>query len=617
MKFFRFAFWAITLNLISLILFPISVSADSSNFSIKFDVSYKIHEDGRATINQNYELTNLTTSEYAAEYSVKLGNTQIEGLRAFDRTGILPAEIRPDGEGGKEVRIEFQDKVVGKGKSLKWSMVYETPQLAKKMGKLWYVNIPKPMDITPDSDYTVTVNVPPSFGRPVVSKPIASAIGNVWKKDEFTAKYLQLIYAPGQTGNFSQTFEFTITSHLSNPSVFPILTEVALPSDNSYQRVQLKSIIPQPDDVNVDTDGNWLAKFRLGGTEKLEVKIGGLALVSSKPVFSTNNMADNTLKSKSAFWTSSPEIEDLVRKQNSVRSIYTYLTNKYLLEPPKEFQKIKTAEEILKSENNKIGCTDFATVFISAVRRLGVPAKQVDGAIYDNSTGRISLHCWVTYYDANSASWLMIDPAFESITRSDHYTSLDFSRLILTIHGSDPKTPVSAIFRSNRSLDQDIQIKPTQVTPDFKNSPNARIRIDVPSRGTSGFPLKIHIFIDNPDFVIREGETIEISSRNLKLSEQKIQTGVLPPFANREYVIEASAVPLMSSSDDIITFTIQGEKKDYHIRIEPFFKSSPIVAIGGLTILGIISIIAQITRGVLLQKRKRRGDLRGEGQKPS
>ena len=71
-----------------------SVFAQSEKFSVTSDSTYKIAENGLATVTQNFIFTNLTTQYFPAQYLANLPQKEIYNLRAYDNTGALKIETK-------------------------------------------------------------------------------------------------------------------------------------------------------------------------------------------------------------------------------------------------------------------------------------------------------------------------------------------------------------------------------------------------------------------------------------------------------------------------------------------------------------------------------------------
>lgn len=551
---------------------PLPVSA-SENFQLKFDVSYKVQEDAKTTVTYNFALTNLTTEKYAAEYSLLLGKTKVEGLRAFDRTGALPIELRLADDGSKDARIEFADHVVGEGKTLNWSVLYETPDIAQKVGRLWVVTIPKPGDIVPNSDYTVKLTVPPSFGKLIWQRPGASAIGNVWPKTALMGNKITAVYAPEGVEPY-QAYDFSFKYRLTNNSLLPSKLPLALPPDTQFQKIFLSYLNPRPEDVIKDEDGNWLAYYTLGPTSHRDIVASGSALVAIKPLSGAELNQQNF----------SPIASKIHHDLAALRQ----------LNPTKKEQKDFT-------------CTDFAQAFITEAKKSQITAKQVDGLVVGQGVANSddSLHCWVEYFDSQVGQWRMIDPAWQSRTKADYFKELDFTHLSLVIHGKDPLSPVPPGLYQGVFPSKDLVVTPVNKNLDINEVPVVHVRADIPSLGTSGLPLKLKVIVENMGPTYHAGETIVISSKNFTITPKTVNTGPLPPFATREVDFQVDTGSVFAKSDGIITLTIQNQSRDYPLKLEPIHISKPVLIVGGLTGLGFISLIAQITRSLLLQKRRR------------
>ena len=137
-------------SVISLFIYsiiPTSVYA-SGEFQADYTVQYAIAPSGLTIVTQNIILTNKRTNLYPQKYSIVIDSTKIKNILAYDSKQIVPTDISQK-DGKTEIILTFNDKVVGLGKQLSFTLRFENGDIAQQHGSIWEVNIP---GITPDAD---------------------------------------------------------------------------------------------------------------------------------------------------------------------------------------------------------------------------------------------------------------------------------------------------------------------------------------------------------------------------------------------------------------------------------------------------------------------------------
>jgi len=108
---------------------------------------------------------------------------------------------------------------------------------------------------------------------------------------------------------------------LKDQNLFPISTEIALPPNTNYQNIIINSINPQPDNVKVDEDGNWLAQYKLLPSQRLKINVKGKAKVflnGSSENITSENIAQY-LKSEPYWETNAQNITDTAKSLKNTR----------------------------------------------------------------------------------------------------------------------------------------------------------------------------------------------------------------------------------------------------------------------------------------------------------
>lgn len=556
----------------------------SGEFTTVYNVSYNVQEDGKTVVTQNVELKNLTSNLYATEYTITLGTTDINNVTASDSMDEIKPEITRESEETR-IRLKFNDKVAGRGKSLNFHLRYETFEIAKRQGQIWEVNIPK-IEKDPQVEvYNVTLNVPRSFGQPVSSKP-RSASGLSWNLSNSSTSGINVLFGS------QQIFDFKLIYHLENNSLSPIFAEVALPPDTAYQQIYLKSLTPVPSKMSTDEDGNWLARFELVARQKLDVVAEGKALVflSPRAEFKTNLTSE--LKEKylvpQKYWeVDDEELMGIAVKLKTPRDIYKYVINHLNY----NYKRISKTSERLGAkkalENPDLSlCLEFTDLFVALSRAAGIPAREVEGyAQTDNPYLRpLSLvfdilHSWPEYYDQNQETWVAVDPTWEKTTGSlDFFSSLDFSHLTLAIHGLSSERPYPAGSYKNEGVGRDVNITFGTKFPVVSN-PSPKLTLKFPDEEVRG-SVSGQIFLKNDSPIALYNLNTEFTSSEFNLTPSTWQVYALLPFETKTLSLEA-APKIFFWGKGTVTASLGENKIKAIISLKPYeLVVLPVIIIG-------------------------------------
>ena len=244
----------------SFLIFNFSpVLAEEGKFKVTMDAVYKIEADGKTTVTENFSLTNLTNQYFPTEYVTKLGNKEIYNLRAFDNSGNLKIETNKE-----EIHIKFNNQIVGQDKTLNWTLVYETPEVAHHNGRLWEIFIPPTVD-------TVSLYFPKEFGKTVYFRPAPDIGDHIWSKNDGISG----VFDPANLTLPYQNYDFKLSYRLYNSRLYPVNMDITLPRNTENQKVFLNNLSPKPVNVSVRPDGNWSANYQLGPAASLNVTATG------------------------------------------------------------------------------------------------------------------------------------------------------------------------------------------------------------------------------------------------------------------------------------------------------------------------------------------------------
>ena len=447
-KFLLFFFSFLILNS----FFIVTVYAEGE-FKTDVDVIYKVQESGITTITNNITLENLFSEIYATSYTLVLDNIKPANLIATQNGKKIPFKINTEGT-KTNIAINFPDNVVGKGQKRIFSLVYDDSTIAQRTGEVWEISIPRLSNDASFSSYNLSFWVPDSFGEEAYISPTPLNKKSVDNQKVYSFNQ-NAVLKTGIMAGFGefQVFSFNLIYHLENPLVKSSLVEIAVPPDTSLQKVYFTKLTPEPDDIKVDEDGNWLADYILTPRQRVDISVEGAVQIfsGSRPFLEPQLSTLNKNLFSGEFWqVDDPVILELAKKYKTPKEIYDYVVN-YLTY---DFERVKPnvirlgALEAFKNPKNSI-CMEFTDLFIAVARAAKIPAREINGFAYTENPkiqplSLVSdiLHAWPEYWDANKKTWIAIDPTWGSTTGGvDFFNKLDLRHFTFVIHGIDSQKP--------------------------------------------------------------------------------------------------------------------------------------------------------------------------------
>lgn len=587
----------------------------SDEFSSAYDITYDVNEIGLATVITNISLTNKTTRYYASEYTLTIPSFNIAGVSARDSGGKVKTQVTEKGD-STEIHLVFNDTVVGLGKTLNFTLSYQTPQLAQKIGRIWEINIPRINSNTSFATYNVTLKVPQTFGSLAYAWP-PPAKNYTWTKDELSQ---------GITAAFGdfQAFKFKLAYHLKNPNLYPVYTEIALPPDTAYQRISYTQVVPQPVNVHSDPDGNWIARYDLSPGQKLEVTAEGVVQIYSQPNFSPQNPPNdiqNYLASQDYWEVNDSQIQEIARGLKTPRQIYDYVakTLKY------NYQKINSsgprlgAKQVLAKPDSAI-CMEFTDLFIALARAAGIPAREVDGFAYTTNTKlrplsleKDILHAWPEYFDKEKNTWVMVDPTWGNTTGGlDYFEKLDFNHFAFAIRGLDSNRPLPAgAYKIDEKDSKDVEVTPIQeFTP---QTPKVDVKFMFPSEILAGLQTTGKVVVKNNGPQALYNSDLVLFSPSVSLTKSSFLIDTLPPYGETSLEIRFIKTNLILNSQGSLTAQIAGQSFQTNFKIKPFYLKFWWEIGGGLVVTGsaLAIFLARKARRLPFQRQDGQSDLRG------
>jgi transglutaminase-like putative cysteine protease len=562
----------------------------SGEFRADYAVQYAIAPSGTTIVTQNITLTNKQTNLYPQKYSIVIDSTKISNVIAYDSHQIVPTDITQT-DGKTQIMLTFNDKVVGLGKQLAFTIRFENGDIAQQNGSIWEVNIP---GVAPDADianYDVSLTVPSSFGPNAYMTPMPAS-GGLWNRAQMMAGGISAAYGDGQT------FDVQLSYYLDNPKVTTAKSEIALPPDTAYQTVVIDSLDPKPTTVIRDIDGNWLAQYTLVPGSHISIKalLHINLLLQPKDGYSDPVPDQELYTSPQKYWESNaPQIIALAKQYATARAIYTYVSQTlgYDYKRVSQTPIRKGALLALATPDNSI-CMEFTDVFIAIARAAGIPAREAVGYAY-TSNSRLRplslvadiLHAWPEYYDSDRHVWVPVDPTWANTTGGvNYFDKLDFNHIVFSHYGKSSDYPYPAgFYRQNGKTTKDVSV--TFATSKFiPPASKLTTNISFPKLVTAGLPAHGTITVENTVGVAVPAATIIVQSTPVDVGITKTETNI-PPFATLTYPLAITIPNYFTKGNGRILTSINDETQQYIYTIQPItaFFIIPTLSFGAILLI--------------------------------
>ncbi len=589
-KFFIFLVFLPFLILNSQFFIPSALA--QSDFTTRFTSTYDVSSEGVAKVTHHIELTNRLSQVFASEYSLTIGSTRIKDISAQSPSGVETSIT--NNQNSTLIVLKFANPVIGKNQTHRFSVSYTNLDIATKSGRVLEVNIPKMSNAGEVEDYAVVIKVPDSYDAPSLMTPVTKSISHLngqqilrYNKNQLAGKGVSILFGD------HQVYDFTLRYTLSNPSISTVTTVIAIPPDTPYQKIYYQNLDPLPKNVTVDSDGNWLAEYKLPSKTTTEVRAIGQAVLYLKSTVPSISINPEAYYTPDQYWqTEDRDIVDLAQKLKTPENIYNYLVANLTY----NYQRIDAgttrlgAKSALENPQNSI-CTEFTDLFVALARAAGIPARANDGfAFTANSKLRpLSLkvdvlHAWPEYYNQDTRQWVPVDPTWGNTTGGiDYFNRWDLNHFTFAIHGQNSSTPYPAgAYKLESTNGKDVNVafslnKPQEIS-------NIQVEF-APASAIMGFgnPL-LSVFTKNTGNTARYSLPLQINAPGYN-SKAENEISILPPYATHTTKVELTPKP--GSTNQTVTAIIEGKKYDYNL-------STTYTNLAFLTPAAIIGIVAAI-----------------------
>lgn len=565
----------------------------AEEFSTSYDVAYDVQSSGTTQVTQRITLKNLTSQYYVSNFTLTIGSTEISEVNAADDGGSMEIKLEKK-ESKTAITARFNGQVAGLGKTQTFTLKFKSKDFAQALGKTWEVNLPKIPQASQVERYNLVLSVPVAFGDPTSISPQPKGESSSFERLFFTFDKSQLEKS-GVSVNFgtTQVFDFQIKYPLKNNSLFPVLTSITLPPDTRYQDIFISSLDPQPLNVVIDGDGNYLAWYRLPRGADFEVNLNGSAKLYIRPKDQSGSsyqkpatLSDQESKlytQADKYWESnSPAISSTLNQifkeqtpgsnREKARLIYLWVVGNLNYNTSRlDNNDIGRLGALTALSNSSVAvCMEFTDLFIALARAAGVPARELDGFAYTQnqtlrplSLAKDLLHAWPEYWDLEQG-WVMVDPTWENTSGGvDYFHKFDLNHLVLAIKGSSSQSPY---------VSDNVTVSLAQ--GDFIPKSQIELSLDLPESIWSPFPQSLRVKIKNLGGSVQSPTGLSLKPGQLQLKQSsEVSLGRIPPlgFTEVEYDLK---VPLFGPSfESLVEAQVAGQKVSKVVVVNPLFSN--------------------------------------------
>lgn len=603
----RSIFLLILLAASFVMLCPSTVLADSS-FGTSYSVDYYLGDHGstiKTTVKLTTTITNREDNVYIDKYSVAFPKSFLmSNIHVTDDRGVVDTKVDSD-PSTTTILMNINDAPVGIGKTTKLYLTFDQENLFQVNGNVWEVLLPTMQKEASDGDYTIRVHLPPNDKKLSIAKPKPTSISQdtiTWVNP--TKRTIIAVFGDRQAYNMKLKY------HLQNDRLVPVVTDVAYPPNTSFQHILVTSIDPAPESVSMDSDGNYLGRYRLNPKEQKDIVFRAQAQIFVEP--QEQEIARDKerfekqatyLTKQTSYWNATAGSGTYKNVGDVYRDVVSRLSYNFDRVSDPSTKRLG-ASQALATPKQAV-CAEFTDSFVSLARSIGIPAREMEGYGFsqDERLRPLSLdgdvlHAWPEYWEEKAARWEQIDPTWENTSGVDYFDSFDLNHIVFAIHAKEDAYPVPAgMYKITDSHDvevvatstllsdsQDIQVDSVSLPASINDHSPSTGTVRISNRGRS-FAYKI---------------PIQMSGTNVAFTTQSPTIDELAPYQSVDVPFQFSS-SRQSNIDQVATIRIKAGASVITKSLTIISYAKFLIILAGLGILGIIALAVII---ISLRKHK-------------
>lgn len=571
----------------------------AADFRSSYNIEYYIQANepqNNTKASYTIALTNLQPDLIIKKFTLSLPKSfGIENIIARDDKGNVGQTV-VDKDRSIDVTFEFNNPRPGLNEVNTLYLDFQQKNIFRSKGSIWEVFIPT-IEGKEGDTHTITVYMPTGQHRKLsLAKPTPDLVTFdkvVWSSN--TGKSIYAVFGE------EQRYMMDLTYHISNPNIYKVYTDIAFPPDTLYQKIVVDSIIPSPDYVYSDSDGNYMARYNLNGKEEKQIEFKGIATIYTVPRSEYKSYIQKQFQDEQKslfdvqpFWKLNSETPVT---SNNIKDHfdYTIKTLSYNFNRVIQGNSRMGAAQALVYPDQAV-CTEFSDVLIASARQRGIYTREVQGFAFANEQelrpiqeNSDILHSWVEYFDLSKNIWVPIDPTWQSTSGIDYYNSFDFNHIVFALHGKKADYPYPAgSYKSATGGGKDINIVPTtDVASENKKMTAHLSELPLPEAGDS---FTIDLTLQNTGNVNQWDIPISIAAENAVVALPSITISHLLPGETKK--ISVSFTPKTSLLYQDVTFSVSSNATtllQQKIKVPLFLTSfRGFLGPGAIILLGII-----------------------------
>lgn len=590
------------------------VSAQEKNFHTSLVNTYTISQTGSTSVTQTFKIKNLTPSMYLKQYKVQLSIPDISGITVTAQgESIVPTVIEENGT--SSIGITFPKEVVGEGKEIEFTISYQTASLATVVGSVLEMHIPAVEKTVAVDETKILVVSPETFGKPTRAEPSAVSSemqnGTVTTLFEGTTSSISVFYGS------SQVFDVAVKYSLKNEGTAAGLVQVALPPDTAFQKMVYQDLDPRPQAITRDTDGNWIATYRVEANATVTPYLRAKVELRLEP-FSDYTVPTVSKEHREAqpYWEANDQSIIDTAKNKTANELFNYVVETLQYDMSDNKTEQRTGVLATLKQPSFSSSSDFSDVFIALARSAQIPARRLTGYAYSTNQqlrpttveGAV-LHSWADYYDHDKSTWIPVDPTWSDTTGGqDYFRNFDLQHIVFAINGVSSTLPYPGGSYKETDATPIIEVQLSESEP----APAAKIEIDIQPKKVLSLPIPGLYFITLENLTGRAwyniNPTFELSNTHIdSLSTQKNQ--ILLPFETKTLDIMVYNDEWKIENTDVV-LQLDSKQQELDVKQEYTFTSIP----GALrwlfspwffaALAALVVFVALVTRRLLVPRRK-------------
>lgn len=581
----------------------------NENFDVGVNATYQILNDTTTKVTKSISIENKKEFTFSPNYNISFGFEDIKNIEVFNTNGSIPFDFEKH-DGIVSLHINFVNPPKGVGEINSFTISFETNEVVDKKGEIYEVSIPGISNPESFFKYDTRIIYPSDYPEISIMKPnLPEKINDLsFSKEETKGAGIVLIFGK------NQYFDLSLNYNISNPNLFPIITEIALPPNTNYQKVLLENLSIEPKSTRRDNDGNFIATYLLSPRERMTV----VAKVKIKLLSSPENevLTDeqrNTYLSSNKYWeVGDSRIKAIIENLKTPEDIYKYVVDKLSY----NFDRVSSGDQrygalgAIDNSSDAV-CLEYADLFVTLARSKGIPARTIEGFAHTRNTklrptsldGDV-LHAWAQYYDYEKKAWIMVDPTWGNTTNGiDYFNNLDLDHITFVIKGEESTYPIPAGGYKFEDNSQDIKATFSS-QKDFKPYEKIEIKSSLPTFSFSGLPVSGLVTIKNTGNTQIQSKLVRVTNDTTGETKQ-YEVSNLSPYGEESFSVSFDT-SFLTNNTYHITIEADDEVKTTETKIS-FIPDLNLILIGGgmFVSTGLLTWFTVKTGRIYIQRRKK------------